>query len=113
MNLEKRVADLQQRGNTEMARRLVRGVIGSADLEDVTITQNEVQINHDRFSGTHRIVNKADGKIVKRRGDYEFTGLDGSLEITLTASNSELIELVEDQLASNRATRRQKIEFWK
>jgi len=98
MELEKRIQGLEESGKKELARRLIRGMIGSSKPDDIEIKHRKVTIEHSRYYGTHKITKETSGKRVKRRGEYTFTGVDDSLNITLKASNKRTINLVEKRL---------------
>ena len=93
MGLEERVAVLQERGERKMAHDLVTAVVNGAGDVDVTIEDDRVLVEHQRFSGTHRIATGPDGTpSVERTGEYLFEGTDGQFEMRLTTGNGRAVD---------------------
>lgn len=81
MTLEKRLEDLSESGDRELAERLARGALQSATPTDITATNDTLIIETERFVGEHPIV-REDEDITFKAGTYELKEADTPMTFT-------------------------------
>ena len=94
MGLEERLADLQERGEKQMAEQLAKAVVSGSKSVSVRLDGDEqVVVEHERFRGTHDITTDASGDYdVSQWGQYAFTGNDTQFDIRFEAPNKHVVE---------------------
>lgn len=95
MNLETRIRELHRDGDDDAVKQLIRAAISCGNGAEYRVEGDRVHVSHSAYSGSHEIVRGpgAFGQVrVVARGEYRFTGGDGSLDVELDAVNSKAVQ---------------------
>ena len=77
-----------------MADQLAKAVVAGSKTVSVTLDgEEQVIVEHERFSGTHDITTDESGEHdVAQWGEYKFTGNDDQFDIRFEAPNQHVVE---------------------
>lgn len=67
---EQRLEELVERGEKKQAEELAIAVLRNEEVERLVITEDEIRIRTDRFSGTHDVIETTEGRAIHMYGDY-------------------------------------------
>jgi hypothetical protein len=105
MDLESRVASLQESRRLPDAKQLIKAVIAGTSDYEARIEDDRLIITSERFTGIHELGEEDRWRACpyKRKGKYQFTGRNDEFDIRFEFTNSNVDDIYQKLMEDTRS----------